>query len=96
MSLLWPVQPTLGATLWDAVVKRTMNGASAAVNLDHADVDTSLTGHAVVKNGLAMEDGGEDYTISPGTGPGGVTQILFVAIPEAGTRVVVRYMRTTA
>lgn len=83
-----------GGTGWDAALKGLMDGTTYKFTLAHDDVDSSMRGHLVVKNGMVMELD-EDYTFSDNSGPGGEDEIEFLQLPPADDRVVVRYMRVS-
>ena len=53
--------------------------------------DGSTSGHQVFADGAPQTGGGVDYTVSVGTGPAGVDQIIFGGAPGAGVEVTIIY-----
>jgi len=86
-----------GGTGWDGLEAFVGNGEDHTFSLLYSDVDTDPRNHMVTKNGMVLEIGqGNDYTISNGTGVGGVDQLVLTSAPNVGTKVAIRYMRIVA
>ena len=81
---------------WDAIVKATGDGSAVNVDLGHSDASLTEESLLVTIDGLVMELGGSaDYTTSDNGGSGGVDRIVFVTAPANGSRVIIRYRRTS-
>lgn len=81
-----------GSGSWDATDQWIGDGIADTFNATYDNIDLSAVGHLLTVDGLVMELG-TDYSMSDGTGPAGVDQVVLAFVPALGIKIGLRYAR---